>query len=291
MICGLGVLALGLTLAPTPAESAPDTTPPVLTVPYKSSFTVGQQLPVGVHPDCYETGQPWTDWVWVPEDFSWSATDNSGGPIRYDMFRADNATGGGDVFLNSAQTSYTTDTGTNADQSCGGGDWSAAYWDLTARDTAGNVTVKTILGGQIEVTQDSNLNDGQNNAVVPVLTYAGLWQLANCTCWSAGGVHKTTAKNASVSIQIALPFGWNPAWPEANNRTHVGLVMHKGVGRGKFQVWVNGVLRSTVDTYAKTDQPRMVVYQTAVTGTTTIKLVNLATAGRPRIDVDAVLTN
>jgi hypothetical protein len=285
-----GALALGLTVALTPVQSAVDTTPPVLTVPYKASFTVGHQVPPGWHPDCYPAGQPWTDWVNVDENFTWSATDNSGLPVRYDLFRADSASGGHDAFLDSAQTSF-ADPGTNADQSCGGGDWSAYYWELTARDAAGNTTTKQITGGQIEVTQDSNLNDGQGNAVVPVLAYSGRWRLANCTCWMAGGVHKTSTRNAAVTINVQLPFGWDPARAESNNRTHVGLVMHKGVKRGKFQVWVNGVLRATVDTYAATEQPRMLVYQTAVSGSSTIKIVNLATTGRPRIDLDAVLTN
>jgi hypothetical protein len=60
-------------------------------------------------------------------------------------------------------------------------------------------------------------------------------------------------------------------------------------------VYVDGVLKGTVDTYAATSQPRMVVWQTAVGGVgasnPTIKIVNLATPGRPRIDLDAVLTN
>lgn len=72
----------------------------------------------------------------------------------------------------------------------------------------------------------------------------------------------------------------------------MGLVMHKGPGRGRFQVYVDDVLKSTIDTYAPTNAPRMVVWQAGLTShAQKVRLVNLATAGRPRIDLDAVLTN
>lgn len=49
------------------------------------------------------------------------------------------------------------------------------------------------------------------------------------------------------------------------------------------------VKKVTVDTYSKTAINRTIVYQVALPGTATrtAKIVNLATAGHPRIDLDA----
>lgn len=131
-------------------------------------------------------------------------------------------------------------------------------------------------------------------ATQPQIDYNGRWQLATCKCWSQGGVHKTTARGAAATITVDLPHTQYPTG-SMNAYSHAGLVMHKGPDRGKFKVYLNGVLKGTVDTYAATNQPRTVVWQTAVdgrySGTATIKVVNQATSGRSRIDLDAVLTN
>jgi hypothetical protein len=72
---------------------------------------------------------------------------------------------------------------------------------------------------------------------------------------------------------------------------HVALIMAKGPARGKASVYVDGVYRATVDTYAAGNVNRVVVWEAEFAGTAnhTVKVVNQATAGRPRIDVDAVL--
>ena len=196
-------------------------------------------------------------------------------------------------FQNSFQTSIILPgAGSNHTNDCGGGDGTVKVWDLTGRDAAGNTTTNHVYGGRVRVTQDDNHADLAYRAVQPTTAYAGTWATAKCICWLARSDHKTSTKNASATITVPLPFSSDADTPAAvTNRSHVGLVMHQSVGRSKFQVWVNGVLRSTVDTYSPTDQPRMMVHQTAISGPTTIKLVNLATAGRPRLDLDAVVTN
>jgi len=51
------------------------------------------------------------------------------------------------------------------------------------------------------------------------------------------------------------------------------------------------VQKVTVDTYSKTPINRTIVYQVALPGTATHtgKIVNLATAGHPRINLDATI--
>jgi hypothetical protein len=72
---------------------------------------------------------------------------------------------------------------------------------------------------------------------------------------------------------------------------HVGLIMHTGPDRGKVKVYVNGTLQATVDTYATTSRPRVMVWQTIAAAGSTVKIVNAATPGRTRIDLDAIVTN
>ncbi len=274
-----------------PAQSAADTTPPTLKAPVKSSFTVGQQIQPGYVPDCGE-GEPWDLRIGVAQNFTWTGSDASG-YVRYDLTQSTGRDGTQDVFSDSRQRSYAA-WGENTNQDCGGGNGTVYEWTLTAKDAAGNATTRNIYGGRIRLTQDNNLADLADYATVPRISYGGRWQLASCSCWSHGGVHKTTAKGATATLEIPLPFTQYPPG-SANAYTHVGLVMHKGPNRGKFTVYVDGVLKGTVDTYAATNQPRMLVWQTAVggvgAGSPTITIVNQGTPGRTRIDLDAVLTN
>jgi hypothetical protein len=73
----------------------------------------------------------------------------------------------------------------------------------------------------------------------------------------------------------------------------VALVMETGPNRGAFELWIDGRLRAVVDTYAATTQHRTMVWTGQLRGTDahTVELVNLATPGRPRIDLDAVVTS
>ena len=276
-----------------PAQSAADTTPPTLNAPLKSSFTVGQQIPVGDVPVCGE-GESWDLRMGVAENFKWTGSDASG-YVRYDLKQSTGVAGTEDVFVGSSQRSH-AGVGENTDSWCGGGNYSVYEWTLTAKDAAGNATTRKVYGGRISLTQDNGLTDLAGYATTPQVAYSGTWGTSSCVCWSQGGVHRTTAAGAAATITVDLPhtYGGFPVAAQ-DYKTHVGLVMHKGPGRGKFQVYVDGVLKATVDTYAATNQPRTVVWQGAVGGTgassPTIKIVNLATPGRPRIDLDAVLTN
>jgi hypothetical protein len=67
--------------------------------------------------------------------------------------------------------------------------------------------------------------------------------------------------------------------------------MHTGPDRGKVKVYLNGALRKTVDTYAATSRPRVMVWQASVNQGDVVKIVNAATPGRSRIDLDAVVVN
>jgi hypothetical protein len=69
------------------------------------------------------------------------------------------------------------------------------------------------------------------------------------------------------------------------------VIGDKCAGCGKFRVYVDGVLKATVDSYASSSQYRKVLWTGGVYGTLgyhTIKIVTLGTSGRPRVDIDAI---
>jgi CSLREA domain-containing protein len=104
--------------------------------------------------------------------------------------------------------------------------------------------------------------------------------------FSAGWATKTDPLASGGSTRAATKAG---AWAKYSfTARSFALVTTVGPGRGKVKVYVDGVLRSTVDlggalTYRKQ------VYQRTWTssGTHTVKLVVVGTSGRPRVDVDA----
>lgn len=66
--------------------------------------------------------------------------------------------------------------------------------------------------------------------------------------------------------------------------------MEKAPNRGSADVYVDGVKKATVNTYSSTTAHRVIVWQTVLAaGAHVVKVVNRATAGHPRIDLDAVL--
>ena len=72
----------------------------------------------------------------------------------------------------------------------------------------------------------------------------------------------------------------------------VALVMEKASNRGQAKILVDGVLRTTIDTYAATPRHRSVVWAARLTRVRhTVSVVNVGTPGRPRIDVDAVMVS
>jgi hypothetical protein len=272
------VLACALTIGTAgPARSAGDTTPPVLTTPIKAPFVVGSTITADSN--CFGDDEVK---VLAHESFSWSATD-AGGPIRYSVVENTRGEGSSEVVPPGSRTSFATAAATNWTNDCGGGSWHITGWDVTATDAAGNSTTKTVGGGLIGLSQDTNFVDSPYAAPAVRFSYAGAWSTSSCACWSHGDTHKTSTQGSAAVATVTVPAG---------GTSQLGLVMAKGPDRGRFRVYTDGVLRGTVDTYAATPQSRVVVWRTAFgAGTHQVKIVNVGTAGRPRIDIDAVLTN
>jgi hypothetical protein len=63
-----------------------------------------------------------------------------------------------------------------------------------------------------------------------------------------------------------------------------------GPARGRAAIYVDGKYRTTIDTYAPVNGNQVYVWDSGALskGTHAIKVVDLATPGRPRIDVNAM---
>jgi hypothetical protein len=137
---------------------------------------------------------------------------------------------------------------------------------VQATDGVGNTTPWT-YGPTFRVAMNEDTN--------AVNKYGGTWSTISTAAASGGTLRSTTQSGAYVTETFT---GVGIAW-----------IAYRGPTRGKARVYVDGVLLATVDLYSATAHGKAVVYAKAWTtaGTHTIKVVNLATSGRPRIDLDA----
>ena len=104
--------------------------------------------------------------------------------------------------------------------------------------------------------------------------YVKTWTVGSPSGAWGGHVKSTTVKGASATFNFT---GRNIEW--------VGT---KGPGYGSASIYIDGQLVKTVNANATKLATRASLYKTglAVDGTHTIKIVNKATSGHPRIDID-----
>jgi hypothetical protein len=109
----------------------------------------------------------------------------------------------------------------------------------------------------------------------PSVAYTRTWTTTRTTKASGGSVRYSKAKGATASLR-------------ATGRSF-GLVVTKGPGRGKAAIYVNGVLKGTIDLWAPATTYRVQAWSISYSTSTarTVKVVVLGTSGRPRVDLDA----
>jgi hypothetical protein len=107
--------------------------------------------------------------------------------------------------------------------------------------------------------------------------YHGTWATSTSTTWWGGTARSSSTKGSTATFTFT---GKSIAW--------VGL---KAANRGNANVYVNGMLKATVDLYSATTLRQRIVwsanYSTSATRTVTIKV--LGTSGRPRMDIDGFI--
>ena len=253
----------------TPAQAA-DTTPPTLRLQPWAHYRLGSTLDT-VYDSSSGTHE--LDYWTATFQIRWSASDPSGiCRQRLSERSYDTLTGDGNyddpvlgpdsriwtVPKTLRQYSFTTnmyDLGRAGDR-----------FVVRATDCAGNTATSTIAQTTFGLSEDT----------APRITYAGSWRVSRFTGFSGGTTHATTAAGASATITV-------PGGP-------VALVMEQAADRGSADVLVDGFRRATVNTYSRTTMHRRVVWEAVLpAGSHRVRVVNRATSGHPRIDLDAVL--
>jgi len=254
------VAATGLSLPS--AQGAVDTTGPSLTVPARSSYVIGQVTDDPLFVD----GELWFADRGAYRRFAWKAADSSG-ICRYSIDEFHNVEGwylqtqSYATHSTTGRFTYKTDDYENSDD--------MTQVRVNAHDCAGNVTSVTRPTNYIHIERDYGP------------TVPAQWSRTSCTCAIGDSMLRTWTKNASLSTVVN----------GEGRKEHVALVMAKGPKRGKAAIYFDGKLATTVDTYAPANKNRVVVWDRELIGTVdhTVKVVNLATPGRSRIDIDAYL--
>lgn len=109
-------------------------------------------------------------------------------------------------------------------------------------------------------------------------TYTGKWTTTTFVGAWGGTATYSTAKNASATFTCDCDG--------------IALVTDGASTHGSAQVYIDGVLKATINTQSSTNTNRVVIFKDgwSTDATHTIKIVNLATSGHPRISIDGLIT-
>jgi hypothetical protein len=278
----LGAISAGLLAAasladPAAARAGHDTKPPALDTPVKAQFVVGAKL------DQWRDAQEGHAYYNVPMRLSWSGTDNVDTQLNYDVW--DYPEGAPPDRIGDFITATTfAVTGSDYVGFFGGADLVIDHWGVQAYDDSGNSSTRAVYGAQLLVTQDNGSQTYGSESTDVSVAYTGSWAVARCSCYADRTSHHSNTAGDAVVITVVVP--------PAEDLRRVALVLDQGPNRGRARIRVDGELRDTVDTQTATDTHKEVVWTgTLKPGTHTVTVVNRATAGRPRIDFDAVVVN
>jgi hypothetical protein len=120
-----------------------------------------------------------------------------------------------------------------------------------------------------------NVGEYQENYASTNPSYTGSWTRSS---WASASDGYLSVASLSGSRSTFTFTGTAVAW-----------VATRSTNRGQADVYIDGVRMKTVDLYSATTSPKAVVYAAswAVSGTHTVEVRVLGTAGRPSVDVDA----
>lgn len=280
LFIGSAVL-LGATLLVLPLQAtgaARDVTTPTLQV--KVVPLVGSTISRSNYLDDEQTGSCGggieNNYTSVQYRGTYNADDTEGGVSHYNWWRTYNH---GEDYLGSdwggSRSSFVSALGDYTGD-CGGGQDQPEGLAVTAYDWAGNA--KYVRAGHQPSLIQENGNSAWTAYHPATVTVSTGWRASVCTCASGGRQIYTTKRGATASIRT----------PDGGT---VALVMARGPGHGKVNILVDGVRVTTIDNYAANNKNRLIVWQqTLALGTShVIRIKNLATAGRPRSDFDAIV--
>jgi hypothetical protein len=207
-------------------------------------------LRTGVALPSTSTGQP------LLMRITWTGSDSGSGIASYDVQRSYD--GGAYATIASGITATSLDWTMKPGHTY--------RFRVRARDKAGNVGAWTSA-----YSWGASLRQNSYSSVA----YGGSWTTSSDVQASGGSLRYSSSAGATASLTFS--------------GRAVGLVTTLRPTTGAVQVWIDGSLSATIDTYADTTVYRQVVFNKGWSsyGTHTIKLVVVGTAGRPRVELDA----
>jgi hypothetical protein len=257
-----------------------DTTPPTLTTPVKARFVVGSQITQ------FRDAQEGNAFFDVPMRLAWSATDNADTELNYDVWEYPQGAEPNRVGNFITATKFNV-VGSDYDGFFGGAPNVVDRWGVQAYDDVGNSTARTVFGAHLFVRQDDpalHTVGTEAPTKTKALRYTGQWSIATCTCFADDTTHHTRVKSAAVAMTVVVS--------DDENLSRLALVMDQAPNRGRARIVIDGKVRGTVDTRSDTVVHLGIVWTTTLRpGTHRVRIVNLATPNRPRIDYDAVIVN
>lgn len=165
---------------------------------------------------------------------------------------------------------------------CGGGQGGVGGHVALVTDNHGNqVAMEEYLSVEVARWDNSHINSEQ----IGTWSYSGAW-LAQNQCAACDNGSQTYSTTAGASATFLLDGNAFFGWPSG----HLALMVTQGPGHGKAALYLDGKQVATVDTLASAVKNRMYVWDFGplAPGQHIIKVVNLGTSGRPRIDVNAM---
>jgi hypothetical protein len=178
--------------------------------------------------------------------------------------------------------SITIQTGfTDYDDDFGGGSFKHTHWAIDAENGAGDATTVNVSSPMVVVQEDGT--NARFDAPEPGVTVAtrGNWRTSNWDGWLGGHTAWTNRRWSRMTFTATVSEG-----------QVIAVVMPMAENRGEARIKLDGVKAADVDTYVEGPrQHRIVMWQTGplAAGEHTIEVINLATDGHPRIDVDAFM--
>ncbi len=252
--CGTGTVVLALratTVADLAGNSGPTSAVTAATV------TVDRTAPSVSPPAATLRSGAASSGSAVPIRIAWTGSDTGGSGIaRYELARSTNG-GAWSTVSNSLTTPYAHVTVPSS---------GTVRLRVRTVDKAGNAGPWAI-----GPTLSPRLVQQSSSAV----KFGGTWTSTSSTSYSGRSAKYAKAARASATYTFT--------------GRSIALVTTTSNTRGKVKLYVNGVYKATVDLYRSSTQYRVLAWQMtwATSGTRTIKLVVVGTAGRPRVDLDA----
>jgi hypothetical protein len=210
-----------------------------------------------------------------------SAPIGKPGPIQARFIQKSNMSGGANptVPLKVSWTQGTCPSGSTYHVSLTTGGSPTVVQGLTALTTRLDLgigvgyTIAVDCGGGSSATS-LTLTGLQEGAAA----YAGTWRRTSLAGAWGGYTRSTTAAAASATFRCESCRAI--AWVARQDSAH-----------GSAKVYVDGVLKTTVNTQSSVARNRVIAYQAewATAGAHTLKIANVATSGHPRISIDGFL--